>query len=60
MVRDCKQKFSVLDKFDVKFTKIEKSNDEIKEQIQEIKKQIEELTKTTKETDRHVTKFLPL
>ena len=50
----------MIDKFDVRFSKIEKGNDEVKEQMIELKKQIDELKKNTKETDRNMAKFLPL
>jgi len=60
MVRDCRQRFQVLDKQDLRFSKIERTNEELKEQINEMKKQIEELKKNTKETDKHMTKFMPL
>jgi septum formation inhibitor MinC len=54
MVRDCRQRFSILDKFDVRFTKIEKNNDELRETITELKKQIDDLKKNTKETDKNM------
>ena len=50
----------MIDKFDVRFSKIEKGNDDVKEQMVELKKQIDELKKNTKETDRNMAKFLPL
>ena len=60
MARDCRLRFQVLDKQDVRFTKIERANEELKEQINEMKKQIEDLKKNTKETDRNMAKFMPL
>jgi len=50
----------VIDKFDVRFSKIEKSNDDVKEQMIELKKQVDDLKKNTKETDRNMAKFMPL
>jgi peptidoglycan hydrolase CwlO-like protein len=50
----------VIDKFDVKFSKIEKGNDDVKEQIIELKKQVDDLKNNTKETDRNMAKFIPL
>ncbi len=38
MARDCRQRFQVLDKQDVRFTKIEKINEELREQVNEMKK----------------------
>ncbi len=60
MVRDCRQRFQVLDKFDVRFSKIERVNDDLKEQITELKKQIDDLKKNTKDTDKNMQKFMPL
>jgi peptidoglycan hydrolase CwlO-like protein len=60
MVRDCRQRFQVIDKFDVKFSKIDKGNDDVKEQIIELKKQVDDLKNNTKETDRNMAKFIPL
>jgi hypothetical protein len=50
----------VIDKFDVRFTKIERGNDDLKEQIIDLKKQVDDLKKNTKETDRNIAKFIPL
>ena len=60
MVRDCRQRFQVLDKFDFRFSKIERVNDDLKEQITELKKQIDDLKKNTKDTDKNMQKFMPL
>lgn len=60
MVRDCRQRFQVLDKFDVRFSKIERVNDDLKEQMTELKKQIDDLKKNTKDTDKNMQKFMPL
>ena len=38
LVRDCRHRFTTLDKYDIRFTKIERGNDELKDQITDLKK----------------------